>query len=408
LDNISQAAALGAKAIDFSERMGANLPVFDLTGDARRYLARLTLLEIPAVIMRVRNNSGKDEIVAALVERLNDVTRAASVPGLLKVLVSESAELMIDEPLKEIGNLLAAADGGIRGNPGESEIFRAAVKTLTASSKHRAEAREYIARLVTEGIYATQLLAVLAENDVAAAASMIAPLIWKRIQLPAPTNGSWSDAIKKSPELLNEINLVLDSEFADQLPIELLRNSYESSYRNEELVTHLFEARVTRGYLGMLNSSTILKDLYKYAKIIRYSMREKFAEQLTGYQKFWPNIKTMPWSDSFFQTASLLKGGDSGDRLRQEFADRLEHAPAADWSEAIKKGSEPYKIATAFMEPGDLKLGVNSSLVAALIDTAKEVITGSTYARTRRNSDTACSPPGDGSYGPDPVQLEAD
>jgi len=384
--NVADIGRLGTQTIEFSERMGVDLPIFDIESDAKSYLnCSYWMRESPDAQLRLRTSASHNDLVLELVRRISAEGEADSVPSLIATLTSKSAELMLGNELESIEDLIVAAESSARSNPGESELFAAAMKTLAAPNGFLDVRRAALDRLGDDNTLSGKLDAAAKNADERVIAIILAIVIWKQIDVASPTSNSWTSLVNKFPSVPSEINHLLDELYADELPFDILFHCHNDKPALGNLVSAVVNDRVKRGVLGKLNSKNILSNLSQYSRMMDSSLRKKFADELSGYSKFWPNIRTMPWSSSIHDAAILLKkeGNASADKITVELSNRAKKSTVSEWNAAIMTGSEPYKIVTEFLDAKKLKLGINSKLALALIKCTGNAAAGGSQIRTR-------------------------
>lgn len=383
---MTDAAKVAHGAIEFARKMEVRLPIVDMTGDAARYLRRLAAIQdYSEVQKRLRTNASQKEVTDELVRRITDEEEAETVPLLLPFLSSDAAKLMFRAPFESLSEIVVAAEGAARNHEGGTQVFRSAVKSLAAKGGFLEPRLAALERLGQDGRFENQLGAVAGSGDAETIAIVLAILIWKQADIASPVGSSWSDFLEKYPTTPALVNRHLDGILDAQLPIEILSDCYESRYRNRILITAIMDERVRRGSLGRLSSEKVLGNLASYSRMMHWSLKDKFAKLLANYEKFWPNVKTMPWSESMFEAAVLLQkqGGAQGDRIKSELLEKVQKSSDAEWLAVVEKGTEPYQVATKVLDATDLKFGLNSPLTSVLVSSAPKASTENKAMRAR-------------------------
>lgn len=383
---IADLGIVGTKAIELSLKFATHSPVFDVGGSGEKYLQRLMWLRAyPIAMRRLRTSASHDAVIEALITHLTDEISASAVPSLIKLFTSASAGLMLKGSLGSLDKFLTAAEQAARSTSGDQEVFRAAILALEAPSGFEDERRSAFQRLVADGTIGNNLAAAVTADDDTAVAIMVAALVWQEIDAPSPAGHSWNALLDRFPGITQRINALLDGIFGTEFPLQRLRNNYDAGHRVRELITALVEDRVRRADLGDLEPAKILEDTYGYSRMMRWQLKEEFARQLAEYQRFWPNIQTMPWSPSIFVMANLLGKRDdaAASRIRAELSDRVHSTTEEEWRAVIEEGSEPFQVVTKFLNADDLKLGVGSTLLSTLISSASKAASEGKAVRSR-------------------------
>lgn len=385
-DDIQKIGEVGALLINFAKKNHLRDPIFDLTGTADEYLTRLGQISSAAETQRrVRTSAKLEQIAEELVRRISDPERAADMPQIIALLTSPSGDKMLGKSLENLKELVVAAENVARSQPPDSRLCAVSICTLGSIEGCDTEVQNALQRLVQDGTF-TSKIALLSSNGEEQAVSLIlAAIVWQGLVIDSPGGETWAGLVRSYPTLPTKTNEVLDRYFKEFHPITLIVKSYDSSYKMHDLAEALFTDRVIRHRLGTLNSKSVLSNFYQYSRLLPWGLRDDFAEQLSAYAKFWPNIQTMPWTEGIFETATLLnrQGGSAAKRIHSELVDRINSTSADEWSIAVSDGTEPFKIATKFVNRDDLKLGVGSTLLLSLCGLATVRTMQSKQARAR-------------------------
>lgn len=375
----NEIGAVGSKLLGFCDQHELLGPWIDCEGDATRYVRLLSgLRPYPELQKRMRGNPDGEAIVAELARRLNENTNPGSVPDLLPLLTSDAATAMIDEPLAALSALdplFAAAEAVARSQAGDSDAYRAAIRTLGTPVGDREVRDAAFNRLTDEGFIGGQIEATAKSGDTKAIAVMAAVLIWKNINFASPFGGSWSAFLQKFPAAPAAINRLLDqhAEYVSGAAIDILMKNYDDHVKPRDLVKALMADRVERRDLGALVPAKVARNLYYYSRMIdSYALREEFASLLPGYEKFWDNVQSSPWARGLYDTAILLqkKGSEDAPRFIAELLEKARKSPKEEWVKAIDEAAEPIRVATQLLSADDLKFGTGSALFDALVATA--------------------------------------
>tara|TARA_R110000850_G_scaffold271837_1_gene406519 strand:- start:2009 stop:5332 length:3324 start_codon:yes stop_codon:yes gene_type:complete len=383
---VSDLGQVGAQAIQFATKTRVKLPIFDFSGDAKSYLDRLHWMqEFPVTQSRFRTSAKQDALKAELVRRITSEAEANSVPELVGILTSSSAELMIGKKLENIDDLLAAAENSAQTQADNATLFGAAIKTIAAPEGFLDVRRAALDRLATDNTLSGKFGIAINAGDESTAAIILAVLIWKKIDIKSPIKNSWASLLNRHSSIPSITNQYLNELYEAELPINILEKCYGECLNSRDLVRAILNDRVKKGNLGTLNTYHILSNLTQYTVMIDISLRGQFVEQLADYPKFWPNIRSMPWNRGILQAALLLRKQDTenSDKITRELNQRVQKSTAKEWTAAVISGSEPFKIVTEFLNPTELKLGVNSNLASALIDCAAKVGAEGSAMRSR-------------------------
>jgi hypothetical protein len=249
---LKDAAEVGMRAIELARRCDVRVPIFDVSGDAKKYLQRLAALHsFPDVQQRLRTNSSRADVSAEVVRRMTDAEGASTVPPLVALLTSPSAELMLRGAFDSIDDWIAAAESAARNHSGETQVFRAAVNALITANGFTDQRRAALERLGTDGTFAAKLAAVTTSGDTEVTAAMLTTLIWKEADV-APPGGSWSSFFRLFPSAAAAINRHFDQLLAAQLPIHILFSCYESRSRLRDLISAVMKIASGAGTLDAL------------------------------------------------------------------------------------------------------------------------------------------------------------
>lgn len=374
---------LGEKGITLGATIDRR-PIYDSTKPAEDYLDVLIgLSEFPNMQGRTRGDASHEDLISDIQRRMRDPALANDAPHLVSLLTSDAAKFIIKSPLQGSDLFLTTAEELIRSQPGDSILYRVAVQVCASFPAKDVSSKELLGRLAKEGILVNQLASVAEQNDDATLAPMLATLVWQKIDLSSTSAQVCEKAFKDKPNLAESVNKYLDNLPMNIIAIDAIREFYSSIYWNRDTASTLLTDRVKRSNLGTLNSASVISNLSAYSSILPYSLRQRFAEQLTSYRKFWPNIQGLPWSTGLVDAALLLirKDGEAAEKVRAELTDRMNKAPSSDWVSAILTGAEPYRAAKEVAL--DFKAGAGSELQSALLTTAASADLNSKDARSR-------------------------
>ncbi|MDR6831708.1 MULTISPECIES: P-loop NTPase fold protein [unclassified Sphingopyxis] len=368
--DLDELAIAATRLIDFAVHQGLPPPGFRISADPALYLRRLAGLgEFPVFRERLLSDVGMEAIEAQLVAMLSDPAHCLAVPDLALLLASPAAEQMIGQTLVSGDVLINQAEQVIRNNSGETDLCRAAVRTLLAATGPRETRHAALQRLAEDGTLASRTAAVATTGDETVVNSLLAALVWTGIEVAAPLPEGWRAFFRRFPDASRDINKALNDLMPGKVVIDTLLKYYDEHFGARDLITAMMNDRVRNKKLGRAYPDKILNNLSNYSRMLDWSLREDFARQTTSYQTYWETVDAAPWSDSLLETAKLLEkqGGDEAVRFRSKLIEKVKKATVNDWQTAISDGKQPYRIVTELLDEKELKLGVQSPLVDALL-----------------------------------------
>lgn len=367
---------VGTRLYEFGVNRGIDNAIYDVSGDAPKYIRVLAgLHKYPVAQSRIRTNTTHDDLLQELQRRATDQIAVVSVAPLVKLLTSPTAQLMIKKPFETLDPLIETFENQIRNNSGDTAAFVGAVRSLDAIQGFEEQRRSAFRRLAEDGTFSAKLSQVAGYDDDEALAVMLAVLVWVKADVRPPIGLTWYVTSEKYPDIAEKSNAALDTLIDEEAAIDVLLGAFDANVNTRGLVEALANDRVRRNAMGPLPFAKVIGNLSSYNRMIDWPLRQQFASQLAHDERFDESVEAARWNGSLLETGRLLEkaGGSDATKFRARMIEKIEKASSAEWRDAVEQGAEPFQIATTFLAPEEIKLGTNSSLVTALVEIASAV-----------------------------------
>lgn len=377
----SDGAALRAGAenlIEFATAHDLPAPLFELEIDPQVFVTRLSEFSSSSRVWRLlRTHHDGDALGAALSDMLGTEIVQRNVPSALRCftlpdgadLYSGDTEIDFESVGTKAGQLVR--DPGSFGGDAMSGIRVLA----DLSYGQHTEGKEVLAALVDEGVLAVRFNDAVERSDWAAAAVIVAILLWRGKKFDPPSSFNWYQYPDRDPDHLKNIVVALRWYFPGNL-VSILWAAQKASYTQSSFVETIIGYAVESDSLGKFDTAQVFANLYEYKQAVPYRLRDRFLELVNRQSNFLEALQEAPLGPQTVEVVSYLrrKGGEDADRADAFMRTRVEQADAAAWSVAIQSGQELYGIGQAFIKSGDLKFGRKSGLYDALHGTIPAMV----------------------------------
>lgn len=379
---LNAAKAAADRLVAIAAERGAPRPTFTIDGDAAFFVARFAAVcDQTNLWPQVRANSPADEVQEALTALFDQPPAFFQIPKVIWRLAHVRGADVLDDVI-DWEPLITRAGEVIRRATAAPNPAPSALETLGLLIGTQKAARDALVAVIDEGQIQRHLNEAYASKQRATLANATALLVWRGGDFSAPPGTSWSQILREDVSFLELLYSRLRY-FVGLETLELIWVSYDRASSSQHLLGKLIRHVIEKGDLGTIPLRSIMQDLRKYLRPIPWRLHRSFLALLEGYGPFWTRLEEVPLSHDLHEAAKLIarKGPEQAERARAAVSGRVSEASAEAWTAAIRSGSEPFLLATEFLEKGAVRLGVRSALHDALRDE-----TGTICAPSERES----------------------
>jgi len=363
------------RLIKFAESSDLEAPVIVLSASVENFLRRLSIISENGNVWRhLRTNLSHQDIQDALLKFYGtEEQQAHYLPSLVKILVREDLPLVIGKGTFNWTPLIDSSATIIRDHGSKSVDVAAAMEVIGYLHRDQDAAKTILNEIIDEGQIQTILNRSTEQDDDDLVIAAVALLVIRGGEFSAPANVSWNQ-ISTKPHFFSNLHRQL-REFIGNSTMPVIWRSYNKAGPSKGLLEAFINDLVERGDLGSINLQHVLNNISYFRYPIAYSKRDKFQAMLENSSTFWDKFSAMPMGEQLYQSAILMsdKEDDRASKAKQIIISRVNEVRKEEWIESVRKGSQPFKIATQFLAPEDVALGKRSALFDALKETCLEI-----------------------------------